>query len=223
VAVALGLWWLPGLGPAGCVVAATVGVVVVCRLAGRARSDDAPEPLAPRRTARAGVRRLATRGGVPALYVALIRTVRWLAGPGWSGRFITFPGGSLALLIATHVEAGPATSRRLAAAMPSGSFATLAFLAVFRFAGPPLGLGWGTVVAYTAALVVLVFVEVLVRPCLPAAGDAVSRTALWFAVRVALSGRVGSLRADPAASGWFTPARRPRSARRFAPGLECLA
>jgi hypothetical protein len=223
--VALGLWWLPGLGAARCVAAATLGVVVVCRLARRHRRDNEveSEPPPPAGTAGARIRLIATRGGVPTIYVVVIRTLRWLAGPSWSGRFITFPGGSLALLIATHVEAGPATSRRLAAAMPTGSLATLAFLAVFRFAGPVIGLGWGTVVAYMAALTALVTIDSVIGPCRPAAGDAVRRSAHWIAVRMPRSGRVGFLRADAAAWGWFVRQRRPASVRQFAPRLECLA
>ena len=218
--VASSLWWLPGLGPAGCVAGALVGVIVACRVASRS-GPDRSENAARRPKARARLRLVVTRGAVPALYVVVIRALRWLAGTSWSGRFITFPGGSLALLIATHVEEGPVTASRLAAAMPSGSFATLAFLAAFRFTGPQLGLAWGTLAGYLAALSALILVGSLVRTSRRGDESAAPSTA-WIAVHMTLGGRSGSFRADPAVWRWFTPVRRPAVARQFAPRLECL-
>jgi hypothetical protein len=217
--VALSLWWLPGLGPVGCVVAASLGVLVACRVAGRAAHEDHAERPSSRRSIGGCVRLLVTRGAVPAVYITVIRTLRWLAGAGSSGRFITFPGGSLALLIATHVEAGPATAGRLATAMPSGSVATLAFLAAFRFVGPRVGLGWGILFGYVAAVGTLTVVESIVSWD---RGHA-AHTTSWIGVSRGLGGRPSWLRADPAVWRWFAPKRRPILRRRFAPGLECLA
>jgi hypothetical protein len=220
--IASGLWWLPALGPGGCVTGALVGVLLACRVAQRGdmkRPAEAPAELA---APRGRFRLVGTRGIVPVLYVAVIRTLRWLAGPGWSGRFITFPGGSLALLIATHMEEGPTTAVRLAAAMPSGSFATLAFLAAFRFTGPQFGLGCGTLAGYVAAVLALLLVGSLMRER-ERADERVQETTAWIAVCMNRAGRPGWLRIDPAMWDWFAPVRRPTAPRRFAPGLERLA
>ena len=220
--IASGLWWLPALGPLGCVTGAVVGVLLACRVARRSDTQGSAEAPAVLRAPRGRFRLVGTRGVVPVVYVAVIRALRWFAGPGWSGRFITFPGGSLALLIATHVEEGPTTAIRLAAAMPGGSFATLAFLAAFRCTGPQFGLGWGTLAGYVAAIVALLSTGWLVRES-EQAGERANVTTAWIAVRMNRAGRPGWLRIDPAMWDWFTPARRPTTPRRFAPGLECLA
>jgi len=156
LAVALGLWWLPGAGTSACVIVAGGGVLVVCRAAGRlpGQTPDRPDKLRPisRRWT------LAYRTAVPVVYCLAIRGLRVLAGTG-AGRFITFPGSSLAVLIATHLESGPDPAVRMASAMPVGGLGMLAFLAVFRFGSPALGLAWGTAAGYAAALAVLAAVN----------------------------------------------------------------
>lgn len=221
--VTLALWWLPGTGPAGCVAGAVLGVLAATVVAQRSRFEEADESGP--RAAKAGATRrlLLTRVGVPGVYVAAIRGLRWLAGPGWSGRFITFPGGSLALLIATFLEDGPVTAGRLATAMPGGSFATLAFLAVFRASAPRHGFAWALLLGYVAALCALLVPASLGRwgrwPRRVLAG----RASVWIVVRVTVAGPARWMRADPKTRGWLAPSRRCGATRRFAPRLECLS
>ncbi|MFO0907261.1 MAG: hypothetical protein U0794_02685 [Isosphaeraceae bacterium] len=207
-------------------------MLTACGLVARFGAAETSEPGTPLRVSpQIRLRCLATRAAVPAIYVVVIRSLRWLAGPGWSGRFVTFPGGSLALLIATHVEAGPASARRLAAAMPSGSFGTLAFLTVFRHSGARLGLAGATLAGYAAALLTLLTIETTLdgvralrrrHPQLLV----VEWTALGqrFQDGLAAGRRLPWWRLDPALWAWPIPVGDRRIAtRRFAPGLECLA
>ena len=157
-AVALGLWWLPRLGAPGCAAGAGAGLFVLCRAAGRIRLSDRDD-AGPWAGGPPTAWTLASRTAVPALYFVAIRALRAVAGSGWSGRFITFPGATLAVLVATHLEAGPRSAGRLAAALPFGNLGMLAFLTAFRFGSPSLGLGWGTAVGYLAAFSALAAVE----------------------------------------------------------------
>ncbi len=162
VIIASGLWWLPRAGPGASVLIAGIGVAMASHLACKI-----PARIAPREEPRPPVRPsawvLAGRTAVPVVYVVLIRLLRRVAGPAWSGRFITFPGGSLALLITTHLESGPVPARRMAVSMPAGGLGTLAFLSTFRFGCPSLGLGWGTIAGYVAAFSTLLTVDFLGR------------------------------------------------------------
>ncbi len=103
------------------------------------------------------------RTAVPAALVAAIRAIGAVAGAGWARLFVTFPGMSLAVLVATHREAGPAAACRLSRALPAGNLGMVAFLAAFRFAGPAIGLGGGTALGYAAALATLLAIERLAR------------------------------------------------------------
>jgi hypothetical protein len=152
-AVAGLLWWLPGLGGVACASGAAAGVAAACRLARRLRSAGAEKPPAARRRSAGWV--LASRTLVPMLFVVSVHLLGEVAGPTGTGRLLTFPGMSLAVLVATHAEAGGETACRLAAAMPAGNLGTLGFLTVFRFASPCLGLGWGTAGGYATALALL--------------------------------------------------------------------
>jgi hypothetical protein len=233
-AVVAGLWWLPEVGAAGCLAGAAAGVAVACRLAekpwpfeGSATTAEAGTRLGPGRRPPSRGWVLATRAGVPAVCVLVVRALRAVAGSGWAGRFLTFPGGSLTLLVATHVEAGPDAARRLAATMPTGCLGTLAFLAVFRFGGPRLGLGWTAAAGYAAALSALLAAEALAGRREAARHPLPSRrwaeVERWFRDR----GRAAWLRVDPAARGSAFPAGagvgRSRVSRRFSPRLEALA
>lgn len=156
LAVAAGSWWLPRLGAAGCAVGAAAGLSAACLL-GRRVGLVSGRAGTPARGGRPGPARrgAASRTLIPALYVLAARLLGALAGPLGTGRLLTFPGMSLAVLASTHAESGAETACRLAVAMPVGSLGTLAFLTVFRFGCPRLGLGWGTAAGYAAALVVL--------------------------------------------------------------------
>ena len=162
VIIASGLWWLPKAGPGASVVIAAMGLTLACHLACKIpeRMELAVEPET---SARRGAWVLAGRTAVPIVYVVSLRILRRMAGSAWSGRFITFPGGSLSLLITTHFESGPAPARRMAISMPAGGLATLAFLSTFRFGCPAIGLGWGTVAGYLAAFSTLLVVDFLGR------------------------------------------------------------
>jgi hypothetical protein len=159
VAMAAALRALPPVGAEGCVAASALGVLAACRLAGRMSVAGG----APRWVATSRGRALALRTAIPATLVATIRAIGAVAGAGWARLFITFPGMSLAVLVATHLEAGPAAAGRLARAMPAGNLGMVAFLAAFRFAGPALGLGAGTALGLAAALATLLAIERLAR------------------------------------------------------------
>lgn len=156
--VALGLWWVPSLGAEGCVGVAAIGLAGLCRLARRLRLKHKPDATITGRP----VDRVALmlgRTAVPVLYVLLIRILRRLAGPVGAGRFVTFPGGSLAVLITTHLESGPGTAARMASAMPAGGLGMLAFLTGFRYGCPAFGLGWGTILGYAASIAVILLIQ----------------------------------------------------------------
>jgi hypothetical protein len=70
---------------------------------------------------------------------------------------------STVVVAVTHLEAGAVEASRIARALPPANLSTAAFLAAFRFAGPALGLGWGTLCGYAAALVNLAAIELIPR------------------------------------------------------------
>ena len=151
-ATAAGLWWLPGCGSVGCVVVAGLGVGAACRLgrwvgagSGQRRVHPGPDRL--------GLDDRGTVGGAPRCMPS--GRSGSPAGPGGAGRFVTFPGMSLAVLVATHIEAGPSTACRTASAMPAGNLGMLAFLTLFRFGCPRLGLAWGTAAGFLGATATL--------------------------------------------------------------------
>lgn len=223
LAVTLLLVWLPETGLAGCVAGSVLGVMAACVAGGRVDLEGASARPTEVWVMPWWWRLMLTRCGVPGLYVGVVRGLRWLAGPGWSGRFVTFPGGSVALLVATFIEEGPATAGRLASAMPGGSFATLAFLAVFRAAAPGRGLAAGMVLGYLAAIAVLLVPDAMGRWGRWPRRVLVGRVSVWLALRATVGGSVRWLQADPFASTRFRSARRVGGSRRFAPRVECLA
>jgi hypothetical protein len=159
VTVAAGLWWLPGMGAVGSALVAAAGVATACRLAGRIKAAEPGEVGRRGRLSSGG--RFACRTAIPVVYVVTTRLIRHVAGSGFAGRFVTFPGGSLAVLVTTHLEAGPGTACRLAAAMPTGGLGMLAFLTTFRFGCRGLGLGWATAAGFVAAVTMLAVVGAL--------------------------------------------------------------
>jgi hypothetical protein len=105
----------------------------------------------------------ALRTLVPLVYVAIVGLVSGFAGPSWTGLVSTFPSMSTVVVAATHLEAGAAEASRIARALPPANLSTAAFLAAFRFVSPALGLGWGTLCGYAAALVNLAAIELIPR------------------------------------------------------------
>jgi hypothetical protein len=118
---------------------------------------------APRRSRRSARAIALLRTLVPMAYVAIVGLVGGLAGPRWAGLVSTFPSMSTVVVAATHLEAGAAEASRIARALPPANLSTAAFLAAFRFGCPALGLGWGTLCGYAAALVNLAAVELIPR------------------------------------------------------------
>ena len=79
-------------------------------------------------------------------------------GPEVAGLLSTFPGITMAVLLITHLESGPASAIRMARALPAGNLGMVAFLAAFRSGCPNLGLVWGTMAGYMAAVAMLAIV-----------------------------------------------------------------
>jgi hypothetical protein len=232
VTVAAALWWVPKPGASGCVAVAAAGVAAACQLGTRIRPGGSAARGRGRPLTAAG--RVACRTAVPAAYFLMIRSLRAFTGAGFAGRFITFPGGSLSVLVTTHLEAGPETACRMAAGMPTGGLVMLAFLAAFRFGCPWLGLGWGTAVGFAAALVTLGVVGALSGRDEPGVENAESprppRRPRYHAAHAGgrpARARSGSpSRGDSSRSGGLSRGsvrRRPRPPRsRFAPRVEAL-
>lgn len=100
---------------------------------------------------------------IPVLYVLTVGIITGIASPRWAGLVGTFPSMSTVVLAVTHLEEGAAPASRIARALPPANLSTAAFLAAFRFAAPTLGMGWGVVLGYSAALMNLAAIERIPR------------------------------------------------------------
>jgi hypothetical protein len=162
---------------------------------------------------------------VPFIYVMIVAIVSSIASPNWAGLVGTFPGISTVILAVTHLEEGADSASRIAPALPPANLSTAAFLAAFRFGCPLLGLGWGTLCGFGAALINLAAMDRIPRllrnwsPLDPSDRPVPRTEAIWmrasrtFRCRFRIDfqptpRRVGRLRA---------PHRR-----QFAPGVEIL-
>jgi hypothetical protein len=124
-------------------------------------------------------------------------------GPQVAGLMSTFPGVTLTVLLLTHIESGPDSAIRMARALPAGNLGMVAFLAAFRFGCPTLGLLWGTVLGYLAALAILAFV-------------------IWYgSIKDVVLGRLRDWN-DSKASRDLDGVAWPRKGRRFSPFLETI-
>jgi len=178
-------------------------------------------------------RTMVLRTAVPTLYVLFLTEVEQLAGTGWAGLMSTFPSMSLVVLVVTHLEAGPAQSSRIALVLPAANTSTAAFLAAFRFTCPEIGLSWGMVAGYAAAVFTLLVVEGIARcPHLfrPGTGAASRRwppTSIpWrIATRVGRPPAMLWMRTDARARGASNDLTRRRMHHRggFSPLVETLA
>lgn len=158
-AVACGFSVLPAPGAFGSVGIAAIGVITASLAAGRMpETKSGRGAIAPSR-----LRCLALRTAVPVICLAAVAALRAWAGPRWAGLLSPFPGMSLAVLVVTHLEAGPAEASRMARALPPGCWGMIAFLVAFRFGSPVMGLGWATVFGYLLAAAALLAVEALTR------------------------------------------------------------
>src|SRR5262249_43179481 len=103
------------------------------------------------------------RTTIPVLYVALAAILANATGPTLGGLVSTFPSMSVATLAVTHLEEGPAQASQIARTLPLANLSTAVFLAVFRFACPAIGLGWGTLCGFAAALANTITIEIVTR------------------------------------------------------------
>jgi hypothetical protein len=218
-AVALGLGYLRPAAACECLGISLGAILFASYLAGRI--DIATEtPAGYGRSVRWSA---LVRTAIPAAYVLVVGIAGSAASPSCAGLVSTFPSMSTVLLIVTHLEAGPAEASRIAKALPLANLSTAAFLAVFRFGCPVLGLGWGTFCGYAAALINLAMIErapgcgglrklLRARPrrrpgILPAADHCRLRAGIRIDTRSA-----------PISFGRYRPSRR----RGFAPRIEVL-
>jgi hypothetical protein len=219
VAVATGLGCVPPQGAGGCLTVSAGAILLASYLAGRIGV-----PLGGLRRAKRPERWAAlVRTAIPAAYVLLAGIVGSAASPSCAGLLSTFPSMSVAVLLVTHLEEGPATASRLARTLPPANLSTVVFLAAFRFGCPGLGLAWGTSWAYLAALASLAAVEFITRR--PVAGRFIrdrrpgSEGTDHGAGRRA--GRAG-IRIDLQAAPRHFAGPRPVRRRHFAPLVEAL-
>jgi hypothetical protein len=221
VAVAAVFRTLPDTGAAARIGLANAGVLAACSLAYRVRIA-AGEP---RPSPGPWLRHVVLGTMAPAALLVTVRVVRAVGGASWAGLFTTFPAMSLALLVATHLEAGPAAVCRMARAMPPGNLITLIFLAAFRLAGDRIGLGWGAACGYTSALATLLALEGLARSSAIDSHPGARTTPGLGAT--ATKGAVAPVVTPTILDRWWgghgpTARRRYRYERRFAPRIEMI-
>jgi hypothetical protein len=214
---------LPDAGAGACLGLSIAGVLAACSLAGRVRS--AAGTSRPGAGSCPRLRELALGTAVPATLVVAVRMVGAVGGVDWAGLFTTFPAMSLAVLVVTHLEAGPAAACRMAKAMPLGNLITIGFLAAFRLVGPRFGLGWGTACGYAVALATLLALAGLVRSvATPAPNHRPSAPRFvhvpWHGP-LSARGRRARLTGSSRGRG-STAGRRPRHRMRFSPRIEHL-
>ncbi|HEY2155968.1 MAG TPA: hypothetical protein VGH33_10085 [Isosphaeraceae bacterium] len=203
-AVAAGLGGLPEVGTGGRMAIAAAAILAANRWAGR-RGSVAAEARSATRS-----KRSALPGALaPAACLMLVTALRESVGAAWAGLLTPFPAATLALLVATHAEAGSAAACRVAAAVPRGSFGTLAFLATFRSLAPSLGPGWGAAWGGAAAIAALLAVGAITG------GASASRSGgpRWGWGSGSARRIRGTARSATAAGGRTNPA---------APGLSCV-
>jgi hypothetical protein len=159
LAVAGGFSYLAAGGVAGRIGVATLGVLVAAWLARRIQAaGDMGGTIAPSRS-----RALALRTVVPVVCLMTVLGLKDAVGETWAGLLSTFPSTFLAVLVVTHLEAGPAVASQTARAFPLGNLSMIVFIAAFRLACPLVGLGWATAGGYGAALATLLIVEWITR------------------------------------------------------------
>ena len=208
-------------GAGACLGLSVTGVLAACSLAARLRI--AAGASLPGAGTWLRPRGLALGTAVPATLVVAVKMVGVVGGVDWAGRFATFPGMSLAVLVVTHLEAGPAAACRMAKSMPPGNLITIGFLAAFRLVGARLGLGWGTACGYAVALATLLALEGLVRsagtPAHPHRRSAPGFVPIPWLGRPSARGVPASLPGSSLGRG-STAGRRPRHRMEFSPRIE---
>lgn len=219
--VAAGVSRIAHGGAMGCLVVSVLAVLMACHVSGRIRSaTERSRPCAPSRLWMLGCRTL-----VPLAFLWMVMTVQASAGNFVAGFLTTFPSMSLMVLVVTHLEAGPVVASRLARALPPGNLGMIAFIAVFRFGCPQLGLVWGTALGYAAALATLVVVEQLFRHPVSAPSERARTRRRGSFARSRLVSPVLS-RPFPfcrTQRSMTTRVRYPRHQARFSPRVEAFA
>lgn len=167
----------------------------------------------------------ALRAIIPSVYVVIVGVVSIVGGPRGAGLVSTFPSMSTVVLAVTHLEEGAASAGRIARALPAANLSTVAFLAAFRFACPGLGLTWGALGGYLAALISLAAMGGIARS-IPVSGLLPRRArrpirAIGRAPRGSRALRYGPRFPARTAAHHIDRIRAPHR-RRFAPRLEIL-
>ena len=111
------------------------------------------QPIIDRVHLGAGV--LLFRAVVSAGAVLLVTGVAGAVGPAWAGLFTSFPVTVFPLLIVLQHTYGPEPGQGVIKNIPRGLWAVLAFTLTTAWANPRIGLGWGTLLALSAALAAL--------------------------------------------------------------------
>jgi hypothetical protein len=132
-------------------------IVIASLLASQIEVPSSVRPGSPRSSRWA----LMVRTMVPISYVVVVAIVSRATTPGWAGLVSTFPSMSTVVLAVTQLETGPIEASRIARALPPANLSTAAFLTVFRFACPAVGLSWALAFGYTVALANLAAVELV--------------------------------------------------------------
>ena len=148
---------------------------------------------------------------VPALCLVGVIVLGERLGPQVAGYVGAFPSVTLTGLLLTSIESGPATSVRMARALPPGNWAMVAFLGVFSQTGLVVGLIGALLLGYLAALVCL--------------GAVAQLTALPPSPRPRARPGIRIRRpTDREPTGQFVPMSAwPRTPRRFSPLVERMA
>jgi hypothetical protein len=209
---------IPSLEAWQCLCLCFVAILAACRLADRIPApDDTRNRIAP-----SSIRTLVLRTAIPVVCLFMVTAARDAVGARWAGFLSTFPGMTLAVLVISYLEAGPVEASRMARSLPLGNLSMVAFLAAFRFGCPAIGLGWGSVCGYAAALTVLLGVVRQSRP--PKAPPARSLLRADAARRYPIRPPWERLRRPRLPRARRTVRRRrPRPSVRFAPRVEFAA
>lgn len=113
-------------------------------------------------------RSLALRTALPVACVLTTTGLPGAVGERWAGLLSTFPSTFVAVIVITHLEAGPAAAVWTAQAFPRGNLSMIAFLAVVRLAAHRIGLAPAMGVGYLAALTTLFLMETFACRLFPA-------------------------------------------------------
>ena len=98
------------------------------------------------------------RAAVSAGAVLIVTAAAGVVGPAWAGLFTSFPVTVFPLLIVLQATYGPDPGQGVIKNIPRGLWSVLAFTLTLAWANPRIGLVWGTLLALSAAVVMLAVV-----------------------------------------------------------------